>query len=43
MLKSLLPTDVTVNLTIDDIGLKSNLNNIETIIKFTKTSFFILF
>ena len=40
MLKSLLPKEVKVNITIDDIRLKSNLTTNKTI-KFTKKSFFI--
>ena len=38
MLKSLLPGKVKVNITIDDIRLKSKLNNNKTI-RFTKKSF----
>ena len=39
MLKSLLPNDVKVNITIDDIRFRSNLTNNKTI-RFTKISFF---
>ena len=39
MLKSLLPDDVKVNITIDDIGLRSNLTTIKTS-RFTKNCFF---
>ena len=39
MLKSLLPKELKVIITIDDIRLKSNLKSIQTII-FTKRSFF---
>ena len=38
MLKSLLPNNVKANITIDDIRLKSNINNIKTI-RFTDKSF----
>ena len=39
MLKSLLPEEVKVNVTTDDIRLKSNLTTNKTI-RFTKKSFF---
>ena len=39
MLKSLLPDDVKVNITINDIRLRSNLTTNKTI-RFTKKSFF---
>ena len=39
MLKSLLPNDVKINITIDDIRLKSNLTTNETF-RFTEKSFF---
>ena len=39
MLKSFLPKDVKVNITIDDIRQRSNLTNNKTL-KFTRTSFF---
>ena len=39
MLKSLLPNEVKANITIDDIGLRSNLTTNKTI-KFTKKPFF---
>ena len=39
MLKSLLPDQLKVNITIDNIRLKSNLTNIKTI-RFTRKSFF---
>ena len=39
MLKSLLPDEMIVNITIDDIRLRSNLTTTETI-RFTKKSFF---
>ena len=38
MVKSLLPKEVKVNITIDDINLKSNLTN-NKLIRFTKKSF----
>ena len=38
MLKNLLPKEVKVNITIDDIRLKSNLNT-NKLIRFTKRSF----
>ena len=42
MLKHLLPNNVKISVTIDDIRLKSNLNNKQTSI-FTKKSFSIQF
>ena len=39
ILKHILPNNVKVNITIDDIGLKSNLKNIQTLL-FTEKSFF---
>ena len=39
MLKSLLPKEVKVNITVDNIRLKSSLNNNKTL-RFTKISFF---
>ena len=42
MLKSILPKEVKVNVTIDDVRFTSNLSTNETI-RFTKKSFFYVF
>ena len=42
MLKSLLPNEVKVNITVDDVRLKSNLTTIKTIRFAKKSSFYII-